>query len=83
MAHVSEKTYATLYIVALIIAIVMFLASIFYYVQFRKIEDKEADYHVILMTKNSTLVMAILAALGVALLTVLFFGLPRWGKKRT
>lgn len=81
MAHVSEKTYRTLYIVAVIIALIMFLTSIFYYVQFRKIEDKEADRHTILMTKNSTLILAIIAALGVAILTVLFFGLPRWSRK--
>jgi len=78
---VSEKTYRTLYIVALVIALLMFLTSLFYYVQFRKIEDKEADRHTILMTKNSTLILAILSALGVAVLTILFFGLPRWQRK--
>ncbi len=77
---VSRKSFNTLFIVALIIALLMFITSIFYYVQFKKIEDKEADHHTILMTKNSTLFMAILSALGIVTLTILFFGLPRWDR---
>lgn len=77
MAKVSARSYRTIYIVALVITLVMFLASIFYYIQFRKIEDREADHHVILMSKNSALIMAIVGALGILTLTVLFFWLPR------
>ncbi len=80
MATVSEKSFRTLYIVSLVIVLLMFIATIFYYIQFRKVEDRELHHQDVVLTKNLSLIFAVISALGVVVLTILFFGLPRWMK---
>lgn len=75
---ITVKSYRTIYIVALVLILLMFGASAYYYLQFRRIEDKEVDKHMLMMTKNSALLLTVISAFGILTLTVLFFGLPNW-----
>lgn len=82
MAHVSENSFRTLFTVSLLIILLTFVIFIFYYNQFRKVENNELDRQDVTVTKNLSLIFVALMVVAIVVITILFFGLPRWLKHR-
>lgn len=77
MACVSENSFRTLFVVTLLVILLMFIVFIFYYNQFRKIENDELNSQDIKTTKNLALIFVAITAIAIAIVFILFFALPR------